>query len=132
MRTLSGRVREVCGVGATLMICGVGEGVVKERVRAGEGVGAGGDGPTGCLCPNGETGKEGMRDETEDQRRADECPLMPPGPVGPSTFLGTMTGVGNTGGGGATGLSHFSKKRMTGMSALIVACEFDGELGKGR
>ena len=34
--------------------------------------------------------------------------------------------------GGMTGLSHFSKNRITGIKELIVACVFAGELGKVR
>jgi hypothetical protein len=33
---------------------------------------------------------------------------------------------------GGRGLIHFSRNLRTGRSATIVACEFGGELGKGR
>jgi hypothetical protein len=104
----------------------------------------------------GKEEKEGIKEVTDDQR----LELEPDGGCAPSIetgagaasvvilfgptfptfhgFLNSGPGDSTTGCGGGlttgtgTGLTHFSRNRTTGISAAIVACEFDGELGNGK
>jgi hypothetical protein len=138
MRTLSGRVRDEAGVGAGAGGgAKYGAGEVNERVRAaGIVVNAGG----GILefevevavdeeVP-GKAGKDGMKEETEDQRRVDEEATA----FGAALELAGGGGGGTVGAGGTrmTGFSHFSKNLMTGSSADMFGWLFAGELGNGR
>lgn len=151
MSTFKGRERPRAGVlggGAGLS---AGEGFVYERVRpwgrgAVEGkVAVEGEGEV-LPVPRGlKDGKEGIKDVTDDHLLALEAAPGPgalEGPSAPPTggvfgLVGISTGgvaglAGGGGGGVGTGFNHFSKNLTTGMRADIVACEFDGELGKGK
>ena len=151
MSTFKGRERTRVGVVGGGAGLSAGEGFVYERVRpcgrgAVEGTGEEGEGEGEVLpLPRGlKDGKEGIKDVTDDHLLALEAPgpgaLEGPGASPPPTggvfglvgiCTGGVAGLGG-GGGGGTGFNHFSKNLTTGMRADIVACEFEGELGKGK